>query len=432
MGRKRKPSSKDSANMQHNIGHDLRLLTLPKLPEERTFGGAPGTGQDVTIILIPNGGCKDQKLGVIHMHSNILRVHSKYFDTCLSDRWTTSSSSQSPLQFSLEVQADIKFYFHCFSSMYLPFPQNRSFGGIKYGLELVKVASQIDFQELLDHILLYLSTIFWSDEDEIRIREYSSSPDFPSKHAEELVARLGLDESEEDHQKRLCHLIRQCICFALKNGSWEFRVFFEELLQREYRRMPNFPRTVAMIVATEAKDIFANIESEWSKNSPISPISKDVQENLEAMSWVLETLLSTQVAEELVQYIVHLSAIPQFIDKILHDEDISHAWKLSELVVRMYREVIDGHLLLRIPERLALLENWYEVGAWCTKHQDEFPEVTEKLFLTLPLKQQIVLINKLKEESFYYISPNHLISMLSKKSWPATELEPEATQESNL
>lgn len=101
-------------------------------PEERTLGGYPGTRQDVTIILVPNGvplSCyKEQKLALIHLHSHVLSSHCKYFNTCLSDRWKKSTLPSTLIEFVLEVQTDVQYYFECFSNMYPPFV--KSFQGV--------------------------------------------------------------------------------------------------------------------------------------------------------------------------------------------------------------------------------------------------------------------------------------------------------------
>lgn len=39
------------------------------------------------------------------------------------------------------------------------------------------------------------------------IRLYSTSPDFLRSHAQDLVARLGMDESKEDCHKQLCDVV---------------------------------------------------------------------------------------------------------------------------------------------------------------------------------------------------------------------------------
>lgn len=395
-------------------------------PEERTLGGDPGTGQDVTIILVPNGvplsSYKDQKLALIHLHSNVLSSHCKYFNTCLSDRWKKSTLPSASIEFVLEVQTDVQYYFDCFSNMYSPFAKN--FQGARQSVELLKVASQIDFQQLMERISLYLSTIFWSDEDEIRVREYSSSPDFPRMHLKDLVARLGLDKSEEDCQKQLCEMIRQCIRIALNATdqipSCSPRAFFTELLQGIGRGAPpDYARTVIAIVSREAKDMFVKIGDDWDVKIWSHQLPTGIHNwshQLNAMCWILETLLMLQVAEELVQGFVHLEAIAKCISDVDTDWYMPAKQKFAELVLLMYQEVAAGNLLLRLPERIALLTNWHSVMK-SKLEKERYEQATRNLFSTLPLKQQVQFINLQKENFNDYISSSSLISMLSKRSW---------------
>ena len=398
--------------------------------QERILGD-PGTGQDVTVILV-DVGPRDQKLARIHLHSKVLSAHSKYFNTALSNRWTNSSASTSdnPLEFTLEIQTAVDYYFDCFSSMYAS-PNKREFQGVKYGLELVKVASQIEFQVLLDHLLLYLSTIFWSDEDEIQIRAYMDSPDFPRAHAQELVARLGLDESEEHRREQLCKLIRRGIrtAFSQDKNYDCTRAFFTELLLSN-AEPSDFYNQVALIVCEEVKQMFTLIEKAWTEKAPSADLHS-VRGRLMTMHWILETLLSAQRAEELIQAIVHFSAIPTFLTSLSDNQSLREQFapclreQFATFVLRMYKDVVDGRLLLKSPERVALLANWHSLGA--TLKSKEFEQLSEKLFITLPMKQRLEFIDTRQPNFNAYISTSSLISNLLK-SWSARELESKANQ----
>jgi len=307
--------------------------------------------------------------------------------------------------------------------MYSPFV--KSFQGIKQSVELLKVASQIGFQELMERISLYLSTIFWSDEDEIRVREYSSSPDFPRTHLKDLVARLGLDESEEDCQKQLCDLVRQCIRIALYGTDHRPRAFFTEFLQGIGRA--DFAKFVVAIISREAKDMFVKIGNDWDVNIWRHQLANSTwSHQLEAMCWILETLLMVQVAEDLVEGFVHLDAIPKCISNVDTDWYMPAKHKFAELVLMMYQEVAVGHLLLRLPERIALLTNWHSVMKSKLK-KESYEEATRNLFSTLPLKRQSEFINLRKENFDDYMSSSSLISMLSKRSWSDFEVSESET-----
>ena len=103
-----------------------------------------------------------------------------------SERMILKRSPRPDLPFVLAAQvADI--YFHCFGRMYtVTSPQERRSLDVKNGL-------QTEFEELVDSTSLYLSSRFWSKEDELRIREYFYSPRCPhSQYRQDLVCMTGV------------------------------------------------------------------------------------------------------------------------------------------------------------------------------------------------------------------------------------------------
>lgn len=119
-------------------------------------------------------GATEETLAVVKVHSTVLSKYSKYFNTCLSERWRNlgrlPESSSENLNFVLETQANVDCYFQCFARMYSPLLKS-DVSYVKYGLELLKVATQIEYYELMDSNSLCPSSTFWSKEDEIRIKE---------------------------------------------------------------------------------------------------------------------------------------------------------------------------------------------------------------------------------------------------------------------
>jgi len=299
--------------------------------------------------------------------------------------------------------------------MYSPFV--KSFESVKHGVELLKVASQIDFQGLMERISLYLSSMLWTKEDEIRVRVYSASPDFPRIHLEDLVSRLGLDaETEEDRQKQLGALIREYARAALRAASTKGLVL-PLFLQGIGGGPPSeFSRWIFAIVSEEARDMFRNIGTQWNSKIPdnANPLVRNTGLwKIKAMCWILEALLSRQVAEELVQTIVHLEAIPKYLCNTSAIDSFCRAerQKLAELVLLMYQEVAAGRLLLRPQERLMLLVNWHVMMKTCLK-EGSFEQATTNLFLTLPVKQQTKFIKWQTEKAYDIISTVPLLSLL--------------------
>ncbi|KAG0553725.1 hypothetical protein KC19_12G034200 [Ceratodon purpureus] len=437
------------------VGKQILPLTEPQMPIV-WCGGLGRKCHDVTICLVPNeinrkSSEETQKyseiLTVLKVHSDRLSRCSKYFETCLTDRWTMSDST-----FFLETVTDIKCYTDCFSRMYT-LPSRKDFKNVKYSLRLLKVASQIEFTELMDSVCLYLSSKVWSETDEEMIRLYSASPDFPRKQAGDLVVRLGMDKSDDDCHKQFCDVMEQCFRTALDCGCGSFssnRVFIEKMLLDSAPdngpstgRPAHFQvsRNVVMIVSRETKDMLVNFGQECDGKT-FSSVPRFTDKVL-AICWILETLLAAKVAEEVVQCFVHLHVFPKIlaIEKpppCRHGYENERAYnerykeqfdarnaalKLGRVVFLMYRKVAAGKLLLKTPERVALLQNWhYLLKKLSFTEAAVLNHDVRCLFSTLPLKQQMELV-KAGSKVYNYEGFIDLVSLAKrlKDKWPAVE-----------
>lgn len=434
-------------NLESQEAMEVERQILPFIEQQVPIvfcGGRGGEFHNVNVCLVPNG--LDSKgsreiLTVFKVHSSRLSRCSKYFETCMAERWTKPSST-----FLLETQTDIATYTDCFSRMYSS-PFLKDFKGVESSLKLLKVASQIQFHELMDSILLYISSKLWSDAEELMIKLYSSSSDFPRSHAQDLVVRLGTDESEEDCHGQVCDIVEQLIRSALGHeGNVRVnRAFFEDMLSDEVSHGGDFfvKKNVITIACTEAKDMLVRVAEECDGKTYAS--LPGFADKILAICWILETLLTAKVAEQVVQFFVHLQKFPKIlaidpppaalnsggyhISHIQYTEKTAaqrSAWeaavKLGNLVLRIYKEVAAGDLLLKTPERVALLENWHSlIAKLCTK--DSFDKATKELFATLPLSAQIKIVKLHKDGNYEgFICTNSLAKRLSKE-WPALEVE---------
>jgi hypothetical protein len=490
-----------SEKVQEQTVKLAKSLSLAKEEQQTRIVWCGGTdfSHDVTICLVPmcyellkgNQLSKEELvLTKVKIHSSRLRKCSKYFETCLTERWKNpSAAAGSSLEFVLEVHADVVCYTDCFSRMYKP-PFFKDFKDVSYSLGLLKAASQIQFLELMESVSLFLSSKQWSETEEMVIRMYATGQDF---RAQDLVVRLGMDESREECHKQLCDVVEQCICTALAyDGNFRSnRAFFKEMLPGSlpgrvqgtvsgsvqgpalfgsssvFGYPSNVPsnaprnglgngwsnvptslhsdcmRDVVTIVSREAKSMVAKIAKECEGKAYLSV--PRFAEKVLTICWILETLLAAKVAEEFVQCFVHLHALPKIlaaIDSIPNfpiagfganlgagdfnvkpGEAKSAAVELARLVLAMYQEVAAGNLLLKTPERVALLENWHSLFGKLLMPATNcnFDQATKNLFMTLPLKQQMLLVKLRKDTSYEsYISTNSLAKLV-KRQWPAMD-----------
>jgi len=165
--------------------------------------------------------------------------------------------------------------------------------------------------------------------------------------------------------------------------------------------------------------MFFKVQNKWNKTNPYGTNSgasyefKDIVScKIKKMHWILEALLTRHMAEELMQTIVHMNAIPKYLSSTnFNSFCLDEREKLAELVLIMYQEVAIGRLLLRPSERLALLMNWHILMKTCLK-KGSFEQATVNLFFTLPVKQQTECIKLQENKAYKIIRTIPLLSLL--------------------
>jgi len=125
--------------------------------------------------------------------------------------------------------------------------------------------------------------------------------------------------------------------------------------------------------------MFHKFEKECEEKHP-SHYDPDLEGKLQGVFWVLDAMLTTDVAEDLVKSFEQLQFVIQRIRVYSYLPVIQN---LAKLVLRIYKEVAGGHLLLKTPTRVAL---WaiYRSLLVLKLGKEEYDEATKQLFLTLP------------------------------------------------
>ncbi|KAG0601832.1 hypothetical protein M758_11G141700 [Ceratodon purpureus] len=394
--------------------------------------GGPDKGQDITVRLvrsvlsasIVNGRRQEdiqhsngeEVVAVLKVHSTQLRRCSKYFETCLSARWREAdvgSSEGARFELSLEVNADmdVESYVDCFSRMYSPF--RKDFRDVEHTLELLRVASQIEYIELMGLISQYLSAIPWSDEDERRIRDYAASPDFSRNYVQDLITRLGLDVTGEEHKKMSEQLTKWGIVHALSSEPLNCSKFIEELLDGIQ------VGTVTKIILEVAKGKLRELEQIRLDDDHFPEnYNEDFDVYVSGIAWILGILLNAGVAEELVTCLVPSETIPLYLYR--HGADVRHeGLEMAKVVLQMYQEVVAGRLLLQTHDRVALIGIWHDLLEEYLPAK-KYTQATKALFSTLPFKDQFGFLETQEDLFINFIDPRSL-AMLVKKNSSAME-----------
>jgi hypothetical protein len=192
------------------------------------------SGDDVTIYLVKKSEVEEASrerirrkqedginfgtsLGEIHVDSCKLRQCSKYFDTCMSNRWTLDAATESSSRFEwyLELQTEVSYYEDCFSRMKSSVP--KPIPSVTHCIELLKVAIQIQYEDLVNVGMKYLATVPWIGDQEKQIREFCNSGCFAVDSSSDLKVRLDLSLTKEEAQKKYLELMKKTLSqhFAL-------------------------------------------------------------------------------------------------------------------------------------------------------------------------------------------------------------------------
>lgn len=309
----------------------------------------------------------EMHLAALNLHSDRLRCCSKYFEICLDERWS-NSNTKIPMEFFLEVHTDVEYYEDCFSRMYAP-----NFTGIpnvKHALELLKVASQINFGELTEACVCYLSLVQWSVVDEYRIRKFPFSMYVSPSDTSELHERLRLHGTTEESYQRLyeggMEHLRSSLDIALENAGFSsfdcqtscaiFAEAFHDVLQSGC--CFNLAKDACTLVTSKAKGVLLEIPK-------VIDDSHALEAHFNMICWLLEILLKARGAKELVEVIArdtnlssrltHLSEVHNGVE-LYRNFKWPNRWALLFLAV--FEEVLAGRLLLKSSDRVALFGDW--------------------------------------------------------------------------
>lgn len=190
--------------------------------------GGENAEQDVRICLESN----DHALAHVMMHSSrlISCSSSSYFAASLKEaskrKRKKKRKRNNPKEITVHVddESDLQLYKDCFSRMYLPPIRVGNFKSVKYCLNLLPVATQLAYDDLVNSICLYLLVSVRPPRSlavKLRIRSSMLSVGVPRDLLEMLEGLM----TKED----LCPLVSECMKSLC--SSAEAKVLFGRLLK---------------------------------------------------------------------------------------------------------------------------------------------------------------------------------------------------------
>jgi hypothetical protein len=322
----------------------------------------------------------------VYADSRRLRECSKYFATCMNERWARSKPTPLQLEFHLELQADVVYYRDCFSRMepgsfFQPIPS------VEHCLELLKVASQIVFQEVVDLGIKYLSSTPWSADDEVKIRRFYESRHIylDSEAHADLIARLRMSVTAKTFGEVLSLYLEHALSMWLEPDD---RRVFEETFQI----IVSGPNRHAVIesVKKEATRLLTSFKT----------LDDIIEENIENFAWLYGLLRSVHAAQSIVNLLIkerdNVELIFQYTTDLQTERTCGQETYMlwMKLIGGMLQDVLDGRLFLTSLERCTLFTAWYQT---CDFDDHDVRDLFTRFLMTFPFQEQKEMMESMPE-----------------------------------
>lgn len=347
-------------------------------------------------------------LGEIHANSRKLCQCSRYFEAGMSERWTSDAAveSLSRFEFHLEAHTDVLHYRDCFSRMSSQSLFRKPIPSVKHCIELLKVASQIQCQRVVDAGMKYLTVVYWTADEENQIREFCNSGYFDATSAsEDFNARLDLPLTKQERQKKYLDLtmttLSRHLQFLLPCSSSYLREFIRALEKCDEAvdgrtffadafhsimsdlESNNLQECLIALVRDEAEGILVRIKDNPCRFSKICFVSEVCN-----FSWLYELSRQENVSQVLVGVILKVEKVNMALK--FAEERVLSEW--AGMMLHIFEDMLQGHLLLNTRERLTLLSDWIWIMNMerpkIVISEASLLELITKIVLTFPLLEQ--------------------------------------------
>lgn len=298
------------------------------------------------------------------VESRTLRKYSRYFATCMSGRWETDNV------FHLELLTEPHYYHDCFARMNRPLL--KPIPTVTYGIQLFKVASQIEYLALMDICEKYLAAAPWSMDEESELRSTCALSELPS-HSD-LVVRLHFPSTKKARgdlqsmiQRTLSRYLKNALDVDPKKPELQaplvvFAEAFHELCEESStNEMGEEALLYALAVVEEEMrkillDSISTVGRGWANPYP------KVEGGMLRFCWMFQVMREANAAQILVELLlkhddvskVLLSTIEQ-LDAAIRaraSPDAGHEW--AKMIYCIIQDILGGYLFLNSAERMAL------------------------------------------------------------------------------
>lgn len=299
----------------------------------------------------------------VHMDSRKLCRCSKYFEVAMSERWSESETQY--IYFYLELETEIMYYTDCFARMNFSFPRPITDAGTCIGL--LKVASQIQYEALLNDGMKILATLPWEEWDEKHIRWLSNSGNYIVSC--DLKARLESTITREDRQKKCRELtkktIREVFELAWNPGPRDLELLNSgdgRVADLDNRKLFGEAFSAIMSEKTHVLQEFCiKLIKEGSDrtlkslaNDPCEEVTDHVDIDVTRLLWLYEMTQKGNGS----QLIVELLLTTEGVKCSIQNADLDVRIKFAEMLAYIFHDMIDGFLFFTTLERRTLFCTW--------------------------------------------------------------------------
>ncbi|KAG0555292.1 hypothetical protein KC19_12G158700 [Ceratodon purpureus] len=351
----------------------------------------------------------------IYADSSRLRQCSKYFETCMKKRWAPSKPLSSQMEFHLELQAHAVYYRECFSRM-KPLDFLKPIRSVEHCLELLKIAQQIMYQDLVDLGIKYLSAAPWTSDEEKQIRSFCTLGHFfldGTVHMD-LVARLRLPLTEKERTEEFSKFTQSVVLSQyLEKALWELSLICVSVLSKgsELHEVSYLKRSCKLYEDACRKIMLG--DNEYAQVECVRQLKTETMrlllsfkdcswdkffENLTGFYRLYKLLRSFNAAQPVVDLLMKdkdLRFSMHCREELLDNDSMAINKKWVKFVYSMFLDLLDGRLFLSSSDRYTLFMDFCTAFDMCFQDSFNPDEVTDTFttyIMTFPPQKQLEMI----------------------------------------
>lgn len=344
---------------------------------------------DVLLRLLPAAAAAEEEQGqnvpALLLHSQVLR-RSEFFEARLSERWSSSSSSEL-FEICFPYCSHPLAFLKCIRLMYSP--HKPSVSCIQDALDLLPVSSHLLFHDCTQACLDFLESVPWTPQQEIDIRSCISS--LHLHVSPDLAARLFPQNVPERAPVDIMKDVLGELLSLVSNGApQKARDITDRVLQANVQASasPTFASVNEMALLKELHNNLDLLKSQLRKFASFFSWSlHQVQVASSALRWLLDELFVLQIADIAVKIIAEEEDLAQLMVSRIYQNPFTET--LFRILVRMLRALQSGEVIISRSVRLTLVRTWLPVVA---KLSGDFEDLVKDNELRFNLEEGLCVI----------------------------------------